>query len=390
MRMDYSSYFDYDENLIPITKYEVLGKLPDPFLFENGERVNAPDDWERRKKEIYRTAVELQYGTQPPKPEVFYAEVSYRNKKTENIRITAGTKEKQVTFQMKLFLPEGAEGRLPVSVEGDLCFCYAFTPGYLDALLDRGIAVAVFDRTALADDIQFAGRRHGPLYDIYPEYTFGALGAWAWGYSRCVDALLQNDRIDPSCIAFTGHSRGAKTAMLAGVLDERAAIVNPNESNAASCSCYRVHMEGIREDGTKQRGEELSDLWHNFDFWIGEKMGEYVDREQDLPFDCHFLKSLIAPRVLLVGEAASDLWTNPIGSWQTSTAAAEVFRFLGAPENMLWYFRRGNHAHLPVDADMLAEVICRYRDKKTLADERFFRTPFIKPVPIWDFKAPIS
>ena len=31
--------FDYDENLIEITKYDVLGSLPNPFLMEN-----APDE----------------------------------------------------------------------------------------------------------------------------------------------------------------------------------------------------------------------------------------------------------------------------------------------------------------------------------------------------------
>ena len=37
--------------------------------------------------------------------------------------------------------------------------------------------------------MQGEGRRKGQLYDAYPDYTFGAIGAWAWGYSRCVDAL---------------------------------------------------------------------------------------------------------------------------------------------------------------------------------------------------------
>jgi len=52
-----------------ITSYEVLGKLPDLFTFENGRKVTSIADWEERRKEIYKNAVELQYGEIPPAPE---------------------------------------------------------------------------------------------------------------------------------------------------------------------------------------------------------------------------------------------------------------------------------------------------------------------------------
>ncbi|MBR6921396.1 MAG: hypothetical protein IKH51_04310, partial [Clostridia bacterium] len=63
-----------NENTLKITDYKLLGKLPDPFVFDNGKRLKTPDQWEMRRAEIYKTAVELQYGTQPPKPEYFDVE----------------------------------------------------------------------------------------------------------------------------------------------------------------------------------------------------------------------------------------------------------------------------------------------------------------------------
>ena len=36
--------------------------------------------------------------------------------------------------------------------------------------------------------------------------------------------------------------------------------------------------------------------------------------------------------MLLDGEAASDIWGNPIGSWHTTMAAKEVFKFLGVKD----------------------------------------------------------
>ena len=54
-----------DESYMNITKYDVLGKLPDPFLLDEGRRVADRADWDLRRREIYRTAIELQYGTMP-------------------------------------------------------------------------------------------------------------------------------------------------------------------------------------------------------------------------------------------------------------------------------------------------------------------------------------
>ena len=53
-----------------ITSYEVLGKLPDLFTFEDGRKVTSIADWRERRKEIYKHAVELQYGQIPPEPEI--------------------------------------------------------------------------------------------------------------------------------------------------------------------------------------------------------------------------------------------------------------------------------------------------------------------------------
>ena len=40
-----------------ITKYEVLGKLPDPFTFKNGEKVKTPADWRARRQEDRKSVV---------------------------------------------------------------------------------------------------------------------------------------------------------------------------------------------------------------------------------------------------------------------------------------------------------------------------------------------
>ena len=383
------------ENMLDITEYKVLGKLPNPFLFDDGTPVKTKEDWKKRRKELYKTVIELQYGTMPPKPEVFKVETLYLGGKgkSNTYLITAGTKEKTVSFRMRLHLPTkeqfdyNTDKKPPVIVDGDLCFCYAMDKEFLNIAQSEGIQWAFFDRTELAHDVLYEGRRQGALYEVYPDYTFGALGAWAWGYSRCVDALEILGLSDMSCVAFTGHSRGGKTAALAGALDERAAIVNPNETCAGACGCYRIHMSASYMGKEPEKSETLKNLLHYFDYWMGPDLHEYAEKEADLPFDAHMLKAMVAPRTLFISEAAGDIWANPVGSWQTTMAAKEVYRFLDAEENLFWYFRPGTHYHDLNDIQMLVNIICQ-KTKGHKADERFFRLPFRAPELIFDWRAP--
>ena len=374
------------DDLLQVTKYEVLGKLPDPFLTEAGVRLTAPAEWAARRAELYRTVIELQYGTQPPKPDFLTVERLCDDPREVSFIIHTGTRQHPVQFRIYVLLPK-AEEKCPVIVDGDAGWRYHMDRDYLNAALEKGIGWVLFDRTELAHDNR-AESRVGALYQTYPDYTFGALGAWAWGYMRCVDALETLDLpVDMDWIVFSGHSRGGKTAALAGALDTRARVVNPNETCAGACGCYRIHMSGRYDGGPERNSETLDDLWRRFAFWMGPGMGDFAAREADLPFDAHELKAMIAPRTLFVSEAAGDLWGNPVGSWQTTVAAGEVFRFLGAEQNLFWYFRPGKHAHTVTDVAMLADVVRHQRNGEPL-DPRFFRLPFKAPDLAFDWRCP--
>lgn len=376
------------EGQLEITEYDLLGKLPDPFVRDNGTRLADPADWPSRRAEIYKTAIELQYGVQPPAPEFVEVEPLYFGAGIINYMIHTGTREAPLSFKMQVLLPDRPGEKVPVIVDGDLGWKYHMDKEYLGAALNKGVGWVFFDRTELAPDINNKGRRNGPIYRTYPGMDFGALAAWAWGYSRCVDALEQlRLPIDHDWIAFSGHSRGGKTAALAGALDTRAKVVNPNETCAGACGCYRIHMKGRFEGGPEGRSETLEDLWRVFSFWMGPGFGAYDKREAELPFDTHFLKAMIAPRILFVSEAAGDLWANPVGSWQTSVAAKEVFKFLGVEDNLFWYFRPGTHAHAVCDVARLVNIIDHKRNGAPL-DEHFFRLPFKAPELAFDWRCP--
>lgn len=401
------------ENTCNIKKYETLDKLSDPFVFNDGSRVITKEDWQRRRDELYKTAVEMQFGTMPPKPEFIEVEpVCYGT--VQIFRIITGTRQSPVVFYMHIFKACKSGSKAPAVISGDLCFERVYNKEWIGTFTQNDINLVLFNRCELAPDLsqyhldildnQDSGEYHlgkemwdemtngncqGQVKKAYPEYTFGAIGAWAWGYSRVVDALEILNCADMNLIAFTGHSRGGKTAALAGIMDRRAAIVNPNATCQCGCSSYRIHADMELDDGTIESSERLSNIYRQFPAWLGPEMKAYIDNEQNLPFDSHEFKAMIAPRILFVSEAAHDAPANPVGSWQTTEAAMEVFRFLGCEENLVWYFREGTHNQTPEDLGQLVNLIDHVRYGERLND-KFFILPFEKLPKAYDWSAPLK
>ena len=372
-----------------ITKYEVLGKLPDPFTFEDGGKVLGTEDWERRKRELYGPVVELQYGGMPPEPEFLEIDplcVPNAVGRMNIWRIRTGTREKPVSWTIYAHKPAG-EGPWPVVIDGDLCYGCMQDPRTGAQFREKGIMLVTFNRDEIVPDMRNP-QRTGNLYETWPELKFSALSAWAWGFSRTLDALVKLGIADLSSVTFTGLSRGGKAALLAGATDERATVVCPEATCAGSGSCYRIHMEAETSDGRTARSETLKDIVNAFPDWFGPDLKQYEDDEAALPFDSHMLKAMVAPRVLFDCQAEDDIWSGPVNSWMTDVAAREVWKLYGKEENVLWYWRKGGHAHLPEDFDMLIQVIERQRNGTPLQSEKFMKTPFEEPELIFDWRCP--
>lgn len=363
---------DLFDNLIKIKEYDLKGQLPDIFTFEDKRKLESKELWEERRKEIYRNAVELQYGTPPPEPEFVNVEPLNGHDKFMFFRVTTGKQNTTVSFLMMIVKPDG-EGPFPTVIDGDFSFPYIYDKEFIGAFTENGIMPVFFNRIEIASDRDH--ERKSPIYRVYPDGNFGAIAAWAWGYSRCVDALETINFADKECIVFTGHSRGGKTALLAGALDERAVIVNPNESGCGGSGCYRLNIKAVTEDNKEETNETLKVMMNAFPHWLNPEMAKYIDKEEELPFDQHMLKALVAPRILFSSDAASDIWANPVGTWITNREARKLYEFLGVPQNMYWYFRKGYHAHKVQDINMLVNLIKHYKYNGELSPD-FFKLPF--------------
>lgn len=319
--------------------------LPDPLRFLAGQPLRHADEWPARRAEIAGQLLPQVYGRLPPAPRSTQCTqlhaATMRQWPGTRLRSCRVSADGSPGFMLQLFVPSGP-GRFPVVVSGDACWHHA-DDTVLQELLGRGYVLARFNRVEIAPD------PGGPAQDLpIPEAPAQscALAAWAWGYHRVVDVLLQLDWIDPEAVVVVGHSRGGKAALLAGATDTRIALTSANNSGAGGAGSLRWLGPGA---------ETLDDLLGRYRHWFAPQLQAFAGRVQDLAFDQNLLKALIAPRALLTTEALDDHWANPQGSWQSHRAAQCVFDLLGVAQHLAIHFRPGGHAHLLADWQVLLD-----------------------------------
>ena len=160
---------------------KLIGRLPDPFLKEDGVRMTR-EEWYASRESLFNKICDIEYGGMPPRPEVVKV-VRLTAPRTDGManiyKVFAGTKERQISFLIDLSAPAGAiDGSVkhPVLLTGDGCYtcCESDT---ISAAREMGIAVARFNRLEFASDDKNAGRTGG-IYDLYPEHeSFTAISA---------------------------------------------------------------------------------------------------------------------------------------------------------------------------------------------------------------------
>ena len=353
-----------DSVMPTIDQLAEIAYLPDPFLFEDGTtRVGTPDEWRQRRQEIIALFEYYEYGHIPPSPgnmevEEVSCETVLEGKATLRRVILKMGPEHTFKMNVALYVPVGVATPLPV--------LSAIEPVWKEELLpvarqvvEQGYIFAGYDKHELDEDNE---DRSDGVHPLYPEYDWATLAAWAWGTLRLVDYLYTLDFVDKEKIALTGHSRAGKTALLAAALDERIALVAPHGSGAGGAGCFRIEGRG---------SETLNMITQKarFHYWFHPRFSEFSHKETRLPFDQHFLKALIAPRVLVCMEGQEDLWGNPLGSQQSTRAAQPVFDFLGAPKNNAFYCRPGGHDMTDDDWDALLAYCNYYFFSKSLTLE---------------------
>lgn len=289
-----------------------------------------PDD----RQALIRMLLEQEYGIVPDMPfrtegRITGEELSFCAGKAvlQQVDITVALAQGSFTFPVRCCRP-AASGAHPLFVL--LNFSPDVPDKYYPAeeICDRGYAVLSvgyndISRDAADDYSQGLGkllREAAAQAGVPQEHLPGKIAIWAWTASRMLDWALTQPGVDAERTAVIGHSRLGKTALLAGMLDERFACVI---SNASGCSGAAITRG--------KTGEHVADITRVFPFWFCENYRQYADNEAAMPFEQDWLLASIAPRLLCVSSAQGDDWAGPGHEFLSCVAASPAWEKQGLP-----------------------------------------------------------
>lgn len=341
----------------PVEQLPEQQDLPDPLVMLGGRKVTTAEQWRNeRRPELIRLLEHYMYGKAPPAPRIA---VTVTKTVEGVLNGTATLRELEIRYvdlpeqaprlHVALFLPNKTRGPFPVFVGINSCGnaevvtdeavtidpqvvnetrCGDSVRGAkadfwcVDYLIARGYAFATFHQSDLDPDTpDLTNGIHAFYPDIEapPAARWGTIAAWAWGFQRVVDALVEQPGIDTRRICLIGHSRRGKTALWAAAQDERVALVVPHQSGTGGMALSR--------DSQQESVERINRV---FPHWFNDVFPQFGGQEARLPFDQHCVVALVAPRLLLDTEGAQDAWANFPRSLDALRAADPVYKLLGA------------------------------------------------------------
>lgn len=374
-------------------KFPEIKELPDPFLMLDGKRVATHSDWMRRREEIKELLTRYEYGRMPSAPGKVSAVETAKGVEfydgaavQRQLKLSFGSGPQALSVGVNLTVPKGA-GPFPVIVRNRRILERSqILPENVEAAARRGYIVAEYQDSDLQPD---ETTDLGPARKAYPDYDWGTIAVWAWGGMRVIDFLETLPEVRKDRIVVTGHSRGGKTALLTGALDDRVALTVPNATGSGGFQCWRFPMQPGDPAGVK-RHETVKMLCKQFPSWLHAAFNAFAQHETRLPFDQHFLAALVAPRALCATECLDDQCCTPICAQRSYQASKVVFDWLGASDRIGIHFRRqGGHAQGPEDwAALLDNADFIFSGRKPEGGRPFNTLPYPEAPSGFDWTAP--
>jgi len=347
-------------------------KLPNLLFFEDGSLVKTKDQWKNRRKEIIDILCCEEYGRFPIICQkvtgvIIEEDTNYCAGKAiyQKVALSVHFENGSFSFPIYITVPKNKQ---PCPTFLHINFRDLVPDEYMptEEICDNGFAVVSFGYKDITPD-----DNANNLYDILNDYIKsnnsavmpGKIAIRTWAVMRVMDYMQTLNDIDKNNIAIVGHSRLGKTALLAGAFDERFAFSISNNSGCGGAAISRG-----------KSGETIKDICDKFPNWFCDNYKKYAGRENDLPFDQHFLLATIAPRKVYVASAVEDAWADPRSEFLSCIAASKVYEFLGEkgfiyPDrfpntneslhdgNIGYHIREGTHALSRYDWQRFIEYI---------------------------------
>ena len=232
----------------------------------------------------------------------------------------------------------------------------------VEEIVERGYAAIAFYNGDVAPDCSWDFNRG--VFRVFQRNwerdseSWAILSAWAWGASRVMDWIETEPLLDAKHVGVVGHSRGGKTALLAGVTDTRFAMAC---SNCSGCGGAKLNHVELPES------EHFDQIYDAIGCWFCGNFAAYRCRDADIDFDQHMWAALVAPRLLAIASASEDAWAGQEGEFYTARLASPAWELYGrkglvAPDgkfpgadrplqagSVSYHMRTGEHNLTPYD-----------------------------------------
>jgi len=355
------SQFDtnYDESKIPEFS------IPDLLTTFSGQKIISSNDWhEQRRPELFEFFENKVYGKVPSDIDSLTFKVLEENNNVLNgtarrkqVAVTIFKNDRSISFSILMYLPKKASavpvflgynffGNQSITSDPDVIISNAWAMNSealninehhiteasrglrasrwaIEKIIAGGFGLAtIYYGEIDPDKNDFTDGLHQLFYQKGQEKPesneWGSIAAWAFGYSKALEYLQQDQAIDADKVIVFGHSRLGKAALWAGATDRRFAGVISNDSGCGGAALSKRRI-----------GETINIINTSFPHWFCFNFKNYNNNEEALPVDQHQLLALIAPTPLYVASAQDDLWADPKGEFLSAQYASIVYTLLG-------------------------------------------------------------
>ena len=352
--------------------------VPELMTTFGGEKVSTREQWEKvRAPELLEEFTQEEYGRRPVERP---AALAFEQAEPDKVMMDGKAIRKRIrvmyagpygggAFTFTAFIPRQqtpapaflliCNRRPEENIDPERQVKSGFWPA--EEIVARGYAAIAFWNGDLAPDWN-TGNREGVFACFEPPgrrkntALWGTLSAWAWGASRVMDWIETEPLLDAKHVAVVGHSRGGKTALVAGVYDKRFAMACSNDSGCSGAKLNHIDLP---------KSESVAVIVSVFPYWFCANYTHHVNAEKDWRTDQHAFIALMAPRLVCIASASEDAWAGQEGEFYAGLLASPAWALYGKkglvangfppPEKPLqegcvsYHLRTGNHNLTPYD-----------------------------------------
>ena len=317
--------------------------VPELMTTFDGEKVTSVEQWEKKRvPELLEEFTKEEYGRRPvERPEILSFEAEEPDAVMmdgrairKRVRVTYGGEHGKGSFVFTAFIP-----RQDRPAPAFLLICNRSPAENIDPtrekksdfwpaeeIVARGYAAIAFWNGDIAPDWN-TGNTRG-VFAVFSEVErpyrptdeWGTISAWAWGASRVMDWIETEPLIDAGHVAVVGHSRGGKTALVAGVYDRRFAMACSNDSGCSGAKLNHIDLP---------KSEHVDVITSVFPYWFCRNYTRHANAEKAWRVDQHEFIALMAPRLVCIGSASEDAWAGQEGEFHSGLLASPAWELYG-------------------------------------------------------------